>query len=233
MSAIDFSKILNDLKGLVSKKNNRTQISNPVTQSTYIQSNLPLIFQAPVKNAKNWGNFDPTGKGTVGRVHKGLDMRAPGGTSIYPLARGVVSKVISDPKGGNTVTITHPNGYKSYYAHMSTISVKPGDVVDLKSLIGTVGDTGNSAGAPHLHLQVWQNGSLIDPRSLFSFEEQSVVNRKVEQAWLPEAKQIAKNWSIKEHLKDEKKPVIANRLIQIRKLASMLEEFVFNISGKQ
>lgn len=211
-----FGDLLEDVKKLLNKPSSQmggaSKPSLPQNSSKSVVEPLqgnPGPFQSPVKGAKNYGDFDPTGKGNVGRVHQGLDLRAPGGTPIFPLASGVVSKVGTDPKGGNIIVIQHPGNYRSYYAHCSSVSVKPGEKVDLKTQIGAVGDTGNSAGAPHLHLQVWRAGSLIDPRSLFSFENQSVFNAKTEKTWLPGAKEVAKNFSMKEHLAPGKKTVVA------------------------
>lgn len=185
-------------------------------------------FRNPVPGSHNSGGFDPTGKGSVGRIHKGLDLRAPGGTTIFPIAAGIVTKVQKDSLGGNTVVIEHPGNYKSYYAHMGTITVKPNQKVSLETKIGTVGDSGNAAGFPHLHLQVWSGGSLIDPASVFNYEKQTVFNAKTEKLWNSDAKQIAKNWSMTDHLNTEKKPVMANdRLDAINKLADLYEALCF------
>ncbi len=195
-----FDKLLGEVKSLFKNPQTLAPTSNKNNSKIEMLSGKAGPFQSPVKGAKNYGSYDPSGHGSVGHVHQGIDMRAPGGTPIYPLASGVVSKVGPDPKGGNIIVIEHPGNYKSYYAHCSTISVKPGDKVSLDTKIATVGDSGSAKGAPHLHLQVWHNGSLIDPASLFSFEKQTVFNAKTEQTWLPGAKEIAQNFNIKDHL---------------------------------
>ncbi len=158
-------------------------------------------FQAPLRGAlRNSGGFDPTGKGSVGRKHMGLDLRAPGGTTIYPIAPGTVKYVRSDPKGGNTVVIDHPNGYSSYYAHCGTISVQPGETVDKNTAIATVGASGNAKGFAHLHLQVWNKGTLIDPAPIISAPAYTAFNTKQETLWLPGAKEVANAWNINSHL---------------------------------
>lgn len=48
------------------------------------------------------------------------------------------------------VVIDDGNGYRSIYAHLRSISVKPGDVVSAGDRIGTEGDTGRATGC-HLH----------------------------------------------------------------------------------
>jgi len=65
---------------------------------------------------------------------------------------------------GNLVVIAHRAGMTSWYAHLSTISVRPGQCVVAGTPIGTVGSTGNSTG-PHLHFELRLNGAPIDPLS--------------------------------------------------------------------
>ena len=59
--------------------------------------------------------------------------------------------------GGNMVTL---------YAHMSSRSVKKGDVVKKGQQLGLVGSTGYSTG-PHLHFEIIKNGKYVDPMSYF------------------------------------------------------------------
>ena len=51
------------------------------------------------------------------------------------------------------------------YAHMSkgTFRVSEGDYVTQGQVIGTPGSTGYSSG-PHLHYEIRENGSTIDPK---------------------------------------------------------------------
>lgn len=65
---------------------------------------------------------------------------------------------------GNLVIIDHGNNIESYYAHCNQIYVQAGDVVDAKTVISTVGSTGNSTG-PHLHLEIRQNGETLNPEN--------------------------------------------------------------------
>lgn len=163
-------------------------------------------FQAPLRGAlRNSGGFDPTGKGNVGRVHQGVDLRAPGGTPVMPIAPGKVVRVYNDPKGGNAVVIKHDNNYSSYYAHLGTANVHAGDAVDYDSVIGTCGASGNAKAFPHVHLQVWNNGALIDPASIVSIPQYTPFNSKVEKLWLPGAKEVAQNWNIQDHLKSKQR----------------------------
>ena len=64
---------------------------------------------------------------------------------------------------GNCVKIDHGNGYATLYAHMkSGLSVKNGDSVKKGQRLGYMSDSGNAYGG-HLHFEVWENGTRINP----------------------------------------------------------------------
>ncbi|MBX3012025.1 MAG: peptidoglycan DD-metalloendopeptidase family protein [Caldilineaceae bacterium] len=65
---------------------------------------------------------------------------------------------------GNHVVIDHGNGYRTLYAHMTSVFVSPGENVTKGQQIGTVGNTGNSTG-PHLHFEVLYQGVRRNPYS--------------------------------------------------------------------
>lgn len=193
------TNILDQLKTFMHHADGRSSPSSGTSKEIVVNpSKLDKGFQAPIKSSfKNSGGFDATGKGSVGKKHPAIDLRSPGGTSVYPIAPGVVTSVKIDPLGGNTVNIKHAKGYASYYAHLGTINVKQNDNVGYNTVIGTVGDSGNAKSFPHLHLQCYLNGSLIDPASLFSVPSYSNFDNKKEVLWLPGAQETAKNFKIK------------------------------------
>lgn len=97
-----------------------------------------------------------------GRMHKGLDIAAGSGTEIKAADGGKV--IFSGRRGayGNLVEIDHGNGYKTRYAHCSSINVSNGQKVAKGDVIAKVGNTGRSTGA-HLHFEVIKNGSNENP----------------------------------------------------------------------
>jgi murein DD-endopeptidase MepM/ murein hydrolase activator NlpD len=58
--------------------------------------------------------------------------------------------------------IDHNNGYLTVYGHLSQINVSACEGVSAGTGIGLAGSTGNSTG-PHLHFEIRQNGSAVDP----------------------------------------------------------------------
>ncbi len=99
--------------------------------------------------------------------HNGMDIAADMGTAVYAADGGKV--VLAEWYGGygNCIMIDHGNGYKTLYGHLSYIGVKNGQAVTQGNTIGQVGSTGNSTG-PHLHFEVYLNGSRIDPEQFYS-----------------------------------------------------------------
>ena len=65
---------------------------------------------------------------------------------------------------GNLVIIDHGGGLQTYYMHTNQMFVRAGQTVSKGDNIATVGNTGNSSG-PHLHFQVMQNGTPVNPRN--------------------------------------------------------------------
>lgn len=86
--------------------------------------------------------------------HKGVDVAARQGSSVFSTADGKVVFTGYDESGfGNLVVVDHGYGLKTYYGHLSKIHAKIGQVVKKGEVIAEVGNTGKSTG-PHLHYEV-------------------------------------------------------------------------------
>lgn len=98
--------------------------------------------------------------------HDGIDYAAPSGTPVRAAAAGVVRTVGPRGVNGNLVSIVHPHGFETFYAHLSRFApgIKPGSRVKQRQLIAYVGSTGRSTG-PHLHFALKRSGTLVDPNS--------------------------------------------------------------------
>lgn len=101
------------------------------------------------------------------RGHGGMDIAGPSGTKIVAAESGTVIRANNtDYWGmgwGYHVYIYHNDTYSTLYAHMSDTAVSTGDYVTKGQVIGYEGSTGDSTG-PHLHFEVWQNGTRVNPR---------------------------------------------------------------------
>lgn len=108
----------------------------------------------------------PFGAKRGAETHSGMDIAAPTGSAVHPMAGGVVVDVAQDDRSGLYVRIKHDDGHISSYAHLGAQSVKKGDQVEAGTVIGTIGMTGHTTG-PHVHLRVKDAaGNDVDPASL-------------------------------------------------------------------
>ncbi len=96
------------------------------------------------------------------RYHKGIDISANTGTSIFAPADGTVIFCGWSGGWGLNMVIKHSDVISTRYAHCSAIDVAVGQSVQRGDLIGRVGSTGRSVG-PHVHYEVLRNGIQIDP----------------------------------------------------------------------
>lgn len=123
----------------------------------------PLInSQAPL--ADNFFIFPTQGKITQGlHYFNAVDTANKCGTPIYAAAAGIVQRAVGNggynSGMGNHITILHSNGTVTYYGHLMTLLVKPGDKVYTGQNIALMGGAPGMAGAGkstgcHLHFQV-------------------------------------------------------------------------------
>ncbi len=112
--------------------------------------------------------FGPRHHPILNRVvlHKGVDWAAPTGTPIVAAFDGTVTYAGDGGGYGNVIKISHPGNRETRYAHMSKFSElgKAGTAVKAGDVIGFVGTTGRSTG-PHLHFEIYEAGTAVDPFS--------------------------------------------------------------------
>ena len=99
------------------------------------------------------------------RPHLGVDYAARTGTAVVAVANGTVTFAGTNGGFGRMVTVRHPNGMTTSYAHLSRISVKNGQRVKQGVKVGEVGMTGTATG-PHLDYRMTVNGKIVNPRTV-------------------------------------------------------------------
>ena len=99
----------------------------------------------------------------AGRLHSGIDLRAPRGTPIKASSHGKV--IYSGRKNGygNIIIIAHAGGIETTYGHNSRNLVKAGQQVKKGSVIAKVGRTGNATGN-HVHFELRRRGEAVNPK---------------------------------------------------------------------
>ncbi len=96
----------------------------------------------------------------------GINIEIPEGTTVKAAENGTVIYVGSGVEGyGNLILIRHPNGYVSAYAHLQSMGVSKGQVVNRGDSIGKSGQTG-SVTKPQLHFELRKGATPVDPMPL-------------------------------------------------------------------
>ena len=121
-----------------------------------------LIFATPL-TGKISASFDPE------KEHYGIDIVAPKNTAIKAVLGGIVVNADWTLNDGNTVTIQHSRNVISVYKHNSSLLVKNGEIVKTGQAIAIIGNTGKLSTGPHAHIEIWYNGSPVNPASFISF----------------------------------------------------------------
>ena len=107
-----------------------------------------------------------------GRVHNAMDIIAPLGTPVVAVADGEIAKFFDSVRGGITIyQYSSDKRFVYYYGHLQkrADNIKETDFVKQGTVIGYVGDTGNSgAGNYHLHFTITL---LNDPKRIFDGTE--------------------------------------------------------------
>ncbi len=122
------------------------------------------------------------------RNHQGIDLAADAGTPILAVGAGQIVGINLGKDGyGWTLTLkTAIDGKPIYafYAHLSQISVQPGDKVTTGQPLGNTGSTGNAKGMDtvnrggHLHFELRQTAApgpglngRIDPQPYIALDQ--------------------------------------------------------------
>lgn len=94
-----------------------------------------------------------------GRRHQGNDFLAQIGIPMRAIEDGYFESRSSGGLGGIGIFLVGDSGARYFYAHLdSAVEFDENERVYAGQPIGTVGDTGNARGAPHLHLQIAPDG---------------------------------------------------------------------------
>ncbi|HPE99973.1 MAG TPA: peptidoglycan DD-metalloendopeptidase family protein [Bacteroidales bacterium] len=106
-----------------------------------------------------------------GRVHKAVDIGLDFGTPIRSAFDGKVRYAQYNTGGyGNLIIIRHFNGLETYYAHLSKMYVRPGQMVKAGQVIAGGGNTGAHWSGPHLHFECRYRDHAFDPLKIMRFD---------------------------------------------------------------
>jgi murein DD-endopeptidase MepM/ murein hydrolase activator NlpD len=113
-----------------------------------------------------------------GRIirHNGIDFEAKAGIDVPAMASGKIAYTGNCDVLGNFVVIDHGYGLKTWYAHLSEISVSIGDIVKTSQTIGKTGDSGFTI-KNRLHVEF----TVFDvPVAPFSIWDEGLIIAKID-----------------------------------------------------
>jgi murein DD-endopeptidase MepM/ murein hydrolase activator NlpD len=101
--------------------------------------------------------------------HVGVDIVAPKNTPVKAVMDGWVISSDWTLKTGHTIAIQHSNDLVSFYKHNSALLKRAGSYVRAGEAIAIIGNSGELTDGPHLHFELWHQGTPIDPLSYVRF----------------------------------------------------------------
>ncbi len=124
--------------------------SQPISKQTI--KGYPLPQKANIALGYGW-QVDPFTSKVI--FHSGIDLLAPLGTSVQAANDGTVAFAGVQGSYGNLVVINHPSGKQTRYAHLQSLTVRAGQIVNQGDVIGKVGISGKpSSKQAHLHFEL-------------------------------------------------------------------------------
>ncbi len=103
------------------------------------------------------------------KQHYGVDIASRKNENIKATLDGTVIFSNFTPETGYVIGIQHGNNLVSFYKHCSVLLKKVGSFVRAGEVIAIVGDTGEYTTGPHLHFELWFNGTPVNPQNYMTF----------------------------------------------------------------
>lgn len=129
------------------------------------KSDNPLSVMVDGRTTLPYGMVrDPSQKDAM-KMHKGVDIAAPYKTPIFAPANGIVLQMGTDEAHGTYMIVQLGAGLQMNMAHLHSVLLEEGASFQRGEKIALLGNSGRSTG-PHVHIEIRQNGELIDPFSV-------------------------------------------------------------------
>ncbi|MFI3267091.1 MAG: M23 family metallopeptidase [Rikenellaceae bacterium] len=145
---------------------------DPLQGKDYIHFDLESLgkgFTYPLPEGKFISNYGIRS----GRMHSGVDIKAPKNTDVLSAFDGVVRMAKYYSAYGNIVVVRHYNGLETVYAHNTKNLVKVGDEVASGDVIAKVGRTGRAT-TEHIHFEVRVAGQYVNPNALIDVHNNTI-----------------------------------------------------------
>ena len=102
--------------------------------------------------------------------HFAIDIAADIGTPVKSILDGKILFSEWSVDTGHVIIVDHGDNIVSVYKHNSKSIKEQNDFVQAGEVIAYSGNQGSLSSGPHLHFELWKNGTPIDPEPLLNFQ---------------------------------------------------------------
>ncbi len=157
---IDFQAVLTNAEDSILRKYVEEEDKFNLTKNELVIENK--MFVSPVKGQITQ-KFDPLNN------HFALDILVDTGTPVKSILEGKVIFSEWSVETGHVLIIDHGDNIISVYKHNSKVLKTQNNFVKAGEVIAYSGNQGTLSTGPHLHFELWKNGTPINPEPLFNF----------------------------------------------------------------
>ncbi|MFV0591862.1 MAG: M23 family metallopeptidase [Draconibacterium sp.] len=101
--------------------------------------------------------------------HFGIDLVSEANARISSVLSGTVIFSGWTLKTGYSIYVQHDGDLVSVYKHNSELLKNEGDRISAGEAIAIIGNTGELSTGPHLHFELWHNGTALNPEQYIDF----------------------------------------------------------------
>jgi len=122
-----------------------------------------LYLFTPIEEGIIIDEFNPK------KDHFGVDIVAKENEPVKSISEGMVIFSSWTMDSGYVIGIQHKGNLISVYKHNSELLKNVGNFVSGGEVIAIIGNTGELTSGPHLHVELWHNGSPVNPMEYIAF----------------------------------------------------------------
>ena len=147
------------------------RMNNETITKLALETSPEILWRGPFKQLINTAveagfadqrTYVYNGSDVDHQVHLGFDLASTANAPVLAANRGRVVHAGWLGIYGNCVILDHGMGLQSLYAHLSSVGVNVGQIVETETVLGRSGSTG-LAGGDHLHFTMLLAGNAITP----------------------------------------------------------------------
>ena len=164
-SKLNFTKSQDDsmLRVEMQKQDQYNIAVSDNSSGSSITSISSFFFFTPLKGIIT-NNYDPANE------HYGIDIVAAKDEAIKSTLDGTIIFAGWTLQTGYTIAVQHQNNLISVYKHNSALLKQEGDYVKAGEVIAIIGESGELSTGPHLHFELWYDGTPVNPRDYMVFQ---------------------------------------------------------------